>query len=51
MGEGPADGVATSIGSTTTLSKNDTQFGPQPAGFYAYAVEAQYDSGDKSPWA
>jgi hypothetical protein len=50
-GEGPADGSPTNIGSSTTLSKNDTQFGSQPAGFYAYAVEAEYDSGDKSPWA
>jgi hypothetical protein len=50
-GQGPADGTPTSIGSSTTLSKNDTQFGSQPAGFYAYAVEAQYDNGDKSAWA
>ncbi|NOY50873.1 MAG: hypothetical protein GXO88_09980, partial [Chlorobi bacterium] len=50
-GEGPADGASTSVGSSSTLSKNDTQFGAQPAGFYAYAVEAEYDSGDKSPWA
>ncbi|RKY55107.1 MAG: hypothetical protein DRP93_04015, partial [Candidatus Neomarinimicrobiota bacterium] len=51
VGEGPADGAPTGIGSTSGLSKNDTQFGTQPDGFYAYAVEAEYDSGDKSPWA
>ena len=50
-GEGPADGAPTGVGSTSGLSKNDTQFGSQTPGFYAYAVEAEYDSGDKSTWA
>ena len=51
-GETPIDAtIQTGIGSSTTTEKVDTQLGPQDAGFYAYAVEAQYDSGDKSPWA
>ncbi len=49
QGEGPESGTPTSIGSTSAISYYDN-FLKSP-GFYAYAVEAEYDSGDKSSWA
>lgn len=51
LGEGPEDGTATGIGSSYTNAKNDNQIGSWPPGFYAWAVEVEYDNGDLSVWA
>jgi hypothetical protein len=45
-GQGPEDGVKYKyFGATTQNSKNDTQFGGEPMGWYAYSVRALYETG------
>lgn len=46
---GPASGTHTPIANPTTEMYNDAAFGGQPAGFYAYAVKAIYES-NESEW-
>ena len=45
----PSTGTLTAIANPTGVSYNDVAFGGQPAGFYAYAVKAVYESGE-SDW-
>jgi len=47
-GESPAMGVKHHRTYTSNNQLNDAQWGPRPAGFYAYAVQAHYESGDTS---
>ena len=46
---GPETGTLTPIANPTTEMYNDAAFGGQPAGFYAYAVKAVYES-NESIW-
>ena len=46
---GPETGTLTPIANPTTEMYNDAAFGAQPAGFYAYAVKAVYES-NESIW-
>lgn len=48
-GDEPEDGDATLLVSQSGTSYYDNS--AKSPGFYAYAVEAEYESGDKSPWA
>ena len=47
---GASSGVATLLnGNVSATNYTDTQFGPLPEGWYAYAVAANYTNGNESP--
>ena len=49
-GEGPEDGNWHQRKYTTANQFNDIQWGARPPGFYAWGVQALYESGDTSVW-
>jgi len=49
-GEGPEDGTWHHRTNTTANQYNDLQWGGRDPGFYAYSIQAKYESGDTSEW-
>ncbi len=49
-GQTPEDGTINVITNTSNTSYNHTAWGGLPEGWYAYAVRANYQSGDHSDW-
>ncbi|MCD4725408.1 MAG: choice-of-anchor J domain-containing protein, partial [Bacteroidales bacterium] len=48
---GPQTGTITILSTTNSLSYTDNQFQTLGGGWYAYAVQTAYVSGETSPWA